>query len=147
MAPGPSADAGFQISLAATAALIAAFERSPDHWPPPVSPSDLVGGLDAAWRTLAGMRIASLAACVTADVFAVPHFQRVAVYGLAHNIASTPLISFAITPAAVLAAAFAVDASDFVACSGLPIVEAAPSHAPSSPRSYGMTVVVGQTQA
>lgn len=107
LAPESVVDAGFQMSFAATAALIAAFERSPDHAPPPLAPGVLLGGLDSSWRVLSGMLIASLVAGLATDVFAAYHFQRVAIYGLASNMASTPLISFVIAPAAVLAAVLA----------------------------------------
>lgn len=107
IAPESVVDAGFQMSFAATAALIAAFERGPDHAPAPVAPGLLLGGLDSSWRVLSGMLVASLVAGLATDVFAVYHFQRVAVYGLASNMASTPLISFVIAPAAVIAAVLA----------------------------------------
>ncbi len=107
LAPESVVDAGFQMSFAATAALIAAFERPADEAPPPMAPGLLLGGLDASWRLLSGMLIASLVAGVATDVFAIYHFQRVAVYGLASNLASTPLISFVIAPAAVIAAVLA----------------------------------------
>jgi competence protein ComEC len=107
LAPESVVDAGFQMSFAATAALIAAFEKPADHAPPPIAPGMLLGGLDASWRLLSGMLVASLVAGVATDVFAIYHFQRVAVYGLASNLASTPLISFVIAPAAVLAAVLA----------------------------------------
>lgn len=107
MAPESVVDAGFQMSFAATAALIAAFERPSDHPPPPIAPGVLLGGLDASWRLLSGMLVASFVAGLATDVFAVYHFQRVAIYGLASNMASTPLISFVIAPAAVIAAVLA----------------------------------------
>lgn len=107
LAPESVVDAGFQMSFAATAALIAAFERPADNPPPPIAPGMLLGGLDASWRLLSGMLVASLVAGIATDVFAIYHFQRVAIYGLASNLASTPLISFVIAPAAVLAAVLA----------------------------------------
>lgn len=107
LAPESVVDAGFQMSFAATAALIAAFESTPDRPQTPIAPGMLLGALDTSWRLLSGMLVASLVAGIATDVFAVYHFQRVAVYGLASNMASTPLISFVIAPAAVLAAVLA----------------------------------------
>ncbi|KAF0187305.1 MAG: competence protein ComEC [Caulobacteraceae bacterium] len=107
ISPESVVDPGFQMSFAATAALIAAFEQ-PLRAPGPVlAPGLILGGLDASWRLLSGMLVASLVAGLATDVFAIYHFQRVAVYGLASNLASTPLISFVIAPSAVIAAVLA----------------------------------------
>lgn len=106
MAPESVVEPGFQMSFAATAALVAAFEtRKPDAGP--ATPGALLGGLAATWRTLSDMLLASLVAGIATDPFAIYHFQRVAVYGLATNLASTPLITFVIAPASVAAAALA----------------------------------------
>ncbi len=107
LAPESVVDPGFQMSFAATAALIAAFERPLRAPGPALAPGIILGGLDASWRLLSGMLVASLVAGLATDVFAVYHFQRVAVYGLASNLASTPLISFVIAPSAVVAAVLA----------------------------------------
>lgn len=112
LAPESVVDPGFQMSFAATAALIAAFERPLEN-AAPLAPGLILGGLDGAWRLLSGMLVASLVAGLATDIFAVFHFQRIAIYGLAANVAATPLISFVIAPAAVLAAALApLGASD-----------------------------------
>ncbi|MDX2232968.1 MAG: ComEC/Rec2 family competence protein [Hyphomonadaceae bacterium] len=106
LAPESVVDAGFQMSFAATAALVAAFEaRRREEGP--AAPGLLLGGLAVSWRTLSDMLLASLVAGLATDPFAIYHFQRVAVYGLASNLASTPLITFVIAPAAVAAAALA----------------------------------------
>lgn len=107
LAPESVVDPGFQMSFAATAALIAAFEKPLQTRAPAMAPGLILGGLDASWRLLSGMLVASVVAGLATDVFAVYHFQRVAVYGLASNLASTPLISFVIAPAAVIAAVLA----------------------------------------
>jgi competence protein ComEC len=107
LAPESVVEPGFQMSFAATAALIAGFERDGARDVLPRPPGILLGGLDSVWRGLSAMLVASLVAGLATDIFALFHFQRVTVYGLASNVASTPLISFVIAPAAVLAAALA----------------------------------------
>lgn len=107
MAPESVVDPGFQMSFAATAALIAAFDRNGEHSTLPPVPGRLLGAIDASWKSLSAMLVASLVAGLATDIFAIYHFQRVAVYGLASNVATTPLISFVIAPAAVIAAVLA----------------------------------------
>jgi competence protein ComEC len=107
LSPESVVDPGFQMSFAATAALIAAFEQPLRSPGPALAPGFILGGLDASWKLLSGMLVASLVAGLATDVFAIYHFQRVAVYGLASNLASTPLISFVIAPSAVIAAVLA----------------------------------------
>jgi len=104
--PESVVDPGFQMSFAATAALIAAFESRPFAGGPP-APGLLLGGLSATWRTVSDMLLASAVAGLATDPFAIYHFQRFSMYGLAANLAATPLITFVIAPAAVIAAALA----------------------------------------
>ncbi len=90
---------GFQMSFAATVALIAGY-------------SALRGRLQAhrfpAWATAAGTVIFTsfLAGIATAPV-AAAHFNRIAEYGLLANVISVPVMGFAVMPAAVLAAVLA----------------------------------------
>ena len=107
LAPESVVDAGFQMSFAATAALIAAFERRAAPAVIGATPGLLLGGLASTWRVLSDMLLASLVAGLATDPFAIYHFQRFSVYGLAANLAATPLISFVIAPASVLAAVLA----------------------------------------
>ena len=107
LSPESVVDPGFQMSYAATAALIAAFERRGAPAVIGATPGLLLGGLASAWRALSDMLLASLVAGLATDPFAIYHFQRFSVYGLAANLAATPLISFVIAPASVLAAALA----------------------------------------
>lgn len=104
--PESVVDPGFQMSFAATAALIAAFESRPFAGGPP-APGLLLGGLSMTWRTVSDMLLASAVAGLATDPFAIYHFQRFSMYGLAANLAATPLITFVIAPAAVVAAALA----------------------------------------
>jgi competence protein ComEC len=104
--PESVVDPGFQMSFAATAALIAAFETRPFQSGAP-APGLLLGGLAATWRTVSDMLLASAVAGLATDPFAIYHFQRFSIYGLAANLAATPIITFLIAPAAVAAAALA----------------------------------------
>nr|WP_233587124.1 ComEC/Rec2 family competence protein [Pseudorhodobacter sp. E13] len=87
---------GFQMSFAATVALIAGY-------------SALRGRVQAhrfpAWATAAGTVVFTsfLAGMATAPV-AAAHFNRIAEYGLLANVISVPVMGLAVMPAAVLAA-------------------------------------------
>ncbi len=86
---------GFQMSFAATVALIAGY-------------SALRGRAQAkrfpAWATAVGTVVFTsfLAGMATAPV-AAAHFNRIAEYGLLANVISVPVMGFAVMPAAVLA--------------------------------------------
>ncbi len=90
---------GFQMSFAAVAALIAVFEWTGEHRDASEHPGWL--------RKLAGVFVAaavtSLVATLATTPYAVYHFNRFAVYGLAANMIAVPLTSFWIMPWAVLA--------------------------------------------
>ena len=97
---------GFQMSFAATAALIALSEA----WPRPAReintpwPLRLVQG---AWTWLVISSVASLTAGLATGPFAIQHFNRIATYGLATNLLSEPLTGFIIMPFLTLGAVLA----------------------------------------
>ncbi|WP_088342504.1 MULTISPECIES: ComEC/Rec2 family competence protein [Rhodomicrobium] len=97
--PQSLTDAGFQMSFAATAALIAFYEARPafrffDGWPGLVAvPLMLV--VDAAMTTL----LASAAV----DPLAAYHFHRLATYSVIGNVLSTPFVSLLVMPMALVA--------------------------------------------
>lgn len=100
---------GFQMSFAATMALVALFEmwkRSPDD-PALPTPGPLIGSLQAIQRGIGGVILISLVAGLATDPFALYHFQRFATYALPANIASAPIMSFLVAPAAGAAAVLA----------------------------------------
>ncbi|MFZ5669759.1 MAG: ComEC/Rec2 family competence protein [Pseudomonadota bacterium] len=95
---------GFQMSFAATAALVALAES----WPRPVKEIDTPWWI--AWPQAAAVwLLAALAASFVAGLatgpFAMHHFNRVASYGLAANLVVSPLSSFVIMPFLALGAA------------------------------------------
>jgi competence protein ComEC len=94
---------GFQMSFAATAALVALVEA----WP--VRPREI----STPWPILVTQRIgawlgaavlASLVAGAATGPFAMQHFNRTAMYGLAANLATAPVSDFLIMPALALGA-------------------------------------------
>lgn len=95
---------GFQMSFAATAALVALVEVWPRR----------IREFAAPWPIVAVQRFGSwlLAACAASLVagmatgpFAMQHFNRTAVYGLIANLATAPLADFIMMPALALGAA------------------------------------------
>ena len=137
---------GFQMSFAATAALVALAEA----WPRPVReisaplPVRLVQGAGAA---LAAGAMISLVAGLATGPFALQHFNRVAVYGLPANLLTEPISTLLLMPALALgvvlsavglgdlplaAAGLGVDALNAVASaiSGLPGAERVVASAP-----------------
>ncbi len=89
---------GFQMSFAATAALVGVFSwmRDREGWMPP------------RWArpVLAVVISSAVAGAATAPV-AAAHFNRIADYGLVANLLSVPLMGTVVMPAAVLAAVLA----------------------------------------
>ncbi len=103
-------EAGFQMSFAATAALVAAFEAVPlGRW--------LAGrpeeGAARRWgrRLLiatAGSVLVSLAAGLASGIYGAAHFNRIQAYALPANLAASPLSSLLIMPALAATAVLAV---------------------------------------
>lgn len=97
MKPETAGEAGFQMSFAATAALVALAET----WPRPVKEISTPWWIrwpQAAITWLAASVAASLVAGLATAPFAMQHFNRVAVWGLPANLAVAPLSSFVIMP-------------------------------------------------
>lgn len=95
---------GFQMSFAATAALVAMAEA----WPHPIRE------IQAPWpiraiQTAGSWLLASLAVSLVAGLatgpFALQHFNRMATFGLAANLAAAPISSFLMMPALAIGAA------------------------------------------
>jgi competence protein ComEC len=95
--PETAGEPGFQMSFAATAALVALAES----WPQPVSEISTPWWIrwpQAAITWLAASVAASLVSGLATAPFAMQHFNRVAVWGLPANLAVAPLSSFVIMP-------------------------------------------------
>src|SRR5690606_29541359 len=102
--PEAVTEPGFQMSFAATAALVALAEI----WPRPVREIDvpwpirLVQGA-VAW-TAASLAVSFVAGLATGP-FAIQHFNRVSTWGLFANLAVAPISSFLMMPGLALGAA------------------------------------------
>ncbi len=108
IAPSEILGPSFQMSFAATAALVAGYvlwkrrreaddvERFPIHHP-------LVTPLLACFTFLCGIFMTSLIGGLSTSIYSVEHFHRLATYGLAANLAAMPIISFIVMPAGLLA--------------------------------------------
>ncbi len=104
---GPS----FQMSFAAVAAMIAAFERNPSREYAHDAPPD--GLLARARFVLVAMVATTLVASLATDPFATFHFHRINPYGLIGNSLTLPVVEFIIMPMSLLgvaAGAFGPDA-------------------------------------
>ncbi|MDB5459432.1 MAG: ComEC/Rec2 family competence protein [Caulobacteraceae bacterium] len=101
--PEAVVEPGFQMSYAATAALVALAEV----WPHPRRPINTPLALRLLQRAkdwlVAGVAVGVVAGSATAP-FAIQHFNRVSVYGLVANLLLEPLSSFVIMPALALGA-------------------------------------------
>lgn len=94
---------GFQMSFAAASALVAAF----DLWRRRETNIRQKGTIDrflGFWGTLS---FSSFVAGSATAAFAAFHFNRIAVYGLAANLAAMPVFSLVVMPAGALALALA----------------------------------------
>src|SRR6202035_1682975 len=93
----------FQMSFAATLALIATYERG-IPWIAPARDTPL-GARIALWgaREITVLTVASLVAGLATTPYAAYHFHRMAPYGVLANLLSMPLISAISMPAGLLA--------------------------------------------
>ncbi len=104
--PEAVTEPGFQMSFAATTALVAMAEV----WRRPVSDINapwLVRGLQSARDWLGGSLAASFVAGLATGPIAMQHFNRVSTYGLVANLLVAPISSFLMMPALALGAVMA----------------------------------------
>jgi competence protein ComEC len=99
---------GFQMSFAATVALVALFEMWKHRSKPALpAPGLIIGFLQGVAGAIGGVLLLSVVAQFATDPFAIYHFQRFSIYALPSNLIAEPIISFLVAPAAVAAAALA----------------------------------------
>ncbi|WP_081858633.1 ComEC/Rec2 family competence protein [Pseudorhizobium pelagicum] len=107
MSPSEILGPSFQMSFAATVALVAGYavwsRRAADaeatFFPP------LKGHWAAAttgWHFMAGIFVTSLIGGLSTAIYSMEHFHRLAGYGLAANLAVMPIISFIVMPAGLV---------------------------------------------
>jgi competence protein ComEC len=102
-------EAGFQMSFAATMALVALFEmlKRAAHEPALPIPGVIIGALNVATRGIGSVLLISFVAGLATDPFAIYHFQRFSLYSLPANLIVAPIMSFLVAPAAGAAAVLA----------------------------------------
>jgi competence protein ComEC len=99
--PEAVAEPGFQMSFAATAALVALAEA----WPARVSEINTPWPIRIVQRSIFWVWVslcASLVAGLATGPFSIQHFNRVAVFGLPVNLITEPLSAFIVMPALAL---------------------------------------------
>lgn len=103
LAPEAVLSVGFQMSFAATVALVAAYEAARER----LTTVRRRGAAAVALRYVAALVATSLIAGLATAPFAAFHFNRAAVYGLLANLGGVPLMGLAVAPALAAAAPLA----------------------------------------
>jgi ComEC/Rec2-related protein len=104
LSPSAVMGPGFQMSYAATLALVAGYSMwqwreggieapLPDLWKP----------IGVFWRFGAGVFVTSLIGGLSTALFSIEHFHRIAVWGLPANLLAMPVISMIVMPAGLAA--------------------------------------------
>ena len=101
LAPQAVAHPSFQMSFAATLALIATYQRALP-WQPDSDSS--LGRRVALWgvREVAALLLASLVAGLATTPYAAYHFHRLAPYGVLANLLAMPVVSALVMPMGIL---------------------------------------------
>lgn len=101
--PSAAAGPGFQMSFAATLALVAGYSRWRDHRRKDRETPRNRGGAGVVSGLAIGTVATSVIGGLATAVYAAAHFNRLPGYGLAANVLTTPLISVLIMPFALFA--------------------------------------------
>lgn len=105
LSPSDVMGASFQMSFAATAALVAGYalhrERPDEERRPSALPGAALVG--KGWRFFWGIALTSIIGGVSTAIFSVAHFQQLALWGLPANLAAMPIVSFIVMPAGLVA--------------------------------------------
>lgn len=103
LAPQAAVHPSFQMSFAATLALIAAYQYG---LPWRADADTSLGARAALWggREIAGLILASLVAGLATTPYAAFHFHRVAPYGVLANLLAMPVVSALVMPMGILGA-------------------------------------------
>ena len=101
--PEAAVHPSFQMSFAATLALIAGYERGLPWFS--AVPETSLGARVALWggREIVGLIVASLLAGLATTPYAAFHFHRLAPYGVLANLLAMPIVSAWVMPAGLLA--------------------------------------------
>ncbi|TCL74010.1 ComEC/Rec2 family competence protein [Rhizobium sp. BK251] len=105
LAPSEVLGPSFQMSYAATLALVAGYaiwkERPANE--NAVAKMMVLRPFVLAMRFFAGILLTSVIGGLSTAIFSIEHFHRLAAYGLAANLAAMPIISFIVMPAGLVA--------------------------------------------
>lgn len=102
LTPEALVTASFQMSFAATVALVSAYEAL-RWWSLSRGESAMAPPVRFLVRAVLGLVFTALIAGLATGPFAAYHFNRVAVYGLIANVAAMPLVSVLVMPSALAA--------------------------------------------
>lgn len=105
--PSAVVSPGFQMSFAATAALIAAYDGWSRRKRKPEQESGLGLLASDGWaarigRGIGGLAMTSIVAGLATGLFAAYHFHRIAGFGVIANLLAMPLVTFVVMPAGLL---------------------------------------------
>ncbi|MEM8935676.1 MAG: ComEC/Rec2 family competence protein [Pseudomonadota bacterium] len=132
--------AGFQMSFAATVALVAWFEQAFSR----AKVDRDAGALSRAKQYGVGIAMTDLICATATAPYALYHFNRVAIYSLPANLIAAPLMAFWIMPVATLALLLApIGLDKFVwpiAANGVDVILANAGQIASWPGAVGFTV-------
>lgn len=105
LSPESLLTASFQMSFAATIALVAVYQELTEwsHRRPQLITSNAHGVIALVWRFCAGLLITSLVAGLATTPFAIYHFQRMAPLTLLANLLAMPALALVVMPMAFLA--------------------------------------------
>lgn len=105
LSPSAIMGPGFQMSYAATLALVAGYavwQRRGEGGAEIALPGFLKP-LSVAWKFAAGVFVTSLIGGASTMLFSIEHFHRIAVWGLPANLLAMPIISLIVMPAGLAA--------------------------------------------
>ena len=95
--------ASFQMSFAAVISLIAFYESEPvRRWSSRARSAGVEAIVSRTFTYILGIALTSLVAGTATGVIAAFHFNRIAIYGLAGNMAAMPLVGVVVMPMALL---------------------------------------------
>lgn len=105
ISPSDVMGASFQMSFAATAALVSGYALFKDRDREDARASVLPAAafLVKGWRFIWGIAITSIIGGVSTAIFSIAHFQQLALWGLPANLVAMPIVSFVVMPAGLLA--------------------------------------------
>ncbi|MEP5367082.1 ComEC/Rec2 family competence protein [Parvibaculum sp.] len=95
--------ASFQMSFSAVVALIAFYESEPvRRWTSRPRAAGVEALISRAFAYILGIALTSIVAGTATGVIAAFHFNRIAIYGLAGNMAAMPLVGIVVMPMALV---------------------------------------------